>query len=409
MSNGDDILSQEEIDALMNQDDEENADNELELTEVEIDIMGEIGNIAMGSAATALYTLLDQKVEITAPAVEIKTFKEITEEYTRPCVLVKVKYKSGLEGINLLIINARDAAVIADLMMGGDGTNPAEELDEIHTSAVGEAMNQMMGSASTAMSSIIDDMVNISPPETEYLDLNDAVDAEGKYFASEEPLVTTSFQLKIGDLVDSSFKQLAPKAFTRELARTLMENESGLTAKDDNAQQQQVSSVKEGELSAATAEQAAGTGGEQQQPRTAARVQESTASGQDGQENQQQHRTDEAARSNRVEKEDKVGVQSAQFPDFDNGSAEPLPQNMELIKDVPLRVTVRLGKARMTIQEVLDLGEGSIVELDKLAGEPVNLYVNGKLVAKGEVVVIDENFGFRVKDIVSPMDRINNI
>src|SRR6056297_428379 len=116
MSKNNDILSQEEIDALMN---DKNSDNNL--NDDEIDVLGEIGNIAMGSAATALYSLLGKKVEITAPEVAILNFSEVTEDYNRPCVLVTVEYIEGLEGVNLLIIKEEDAAIIADLMMGGDG------------------------------------------------------------------------------------------------------------------------------------------------------------------------------------------------------------------------------------------------------------------------------------------------
>ena len=393
----DSMLSQEEIDALMNDENNDNDSSLEKLSEEEKDVIGEVNNIAMGSAATALYTILDQKVEITAPKVELITFEEITKEYDRPCVLVQVEYVEGLEGVNLLIIKEKDAAIIADLMMGGDGKDPDTELSEMHTSAVGEAMNQMMGSASTSLSSIIDGVVNISPPDAEYLDLNDALDDEEEYFAPDKTLVATSFNLKIGDLVDSRFKQLAPLDFTKKLVATLTDNnDGGLTAKDENKQQKEVSAVTEERVSNDSAENATQQNNQQQ---FAGQTQQPSGAAASTGNN----------RNSGVQRQDEVAVQSAQFPDFDQNSAQPLPQNMELIKDVPLQATVRLGKTRMKIKDILELGEGSIVELDKLAGEPVDLLVNGKLVAKGEVVVIDENFGFRVKDIISPMERINNI
>ena len=421
----DNMLSQEEIDALMNkkQDDGDDGDSEASetsndpfenLSDEEKDVIGEVNNIAMGSAATALYTILDKKVEITAPQVELISFKDITNEYDRPCVLVKVEYVEGLEGVNLLIIQKRDAAIIADLMMGGDGTDPDEELSEMHTSAVGEAMNQMMGSASTALSSIIDGVVNISPPNARYLDLNDAVDEDEDLFDPDEELVATSFNLKIGDLVDSTFKQLAPKEFTKELVATLTgKDNTGLTAKDDNKQQEQVSAVAEEksqeEAEKSTVSQKQSQSQQPQQQREQPQQQQQQQRQQPAAQQTQQGAAAANTGNRRVQREEEVAVQSAQFPDFDEDSAQPLPQNMELIKDVPLQVTVRLGKSKMKIKDILELGEGSIVELDKLAGEPVDLLVNGKLVAKGEVVVIDENFGFRVKDIISPMERINNI
>ncbi len=408
MSDDGKILSQAEIDALMNGSNDDEPDNRSVemITEEEKDVLGEIGNIAMGSAATALYTLLDQKVEITTPVVTVSTFGEIIEEYAKPCVLVKVEYIAGLEGANLLIIKDEDAAIIADLMMGGDGTNTDGKLDEIRISAVGEAMNQMMGSSATSLSSIIDEMVNISPPVSKHLKLNEAIGDEDINFQDDDLLVETSFQLKIGDLIDSSFKQLAPLEFTKKLVARLTNVDSGgLTAKDEISDEK----IEQEEVAAEEAlneELQTQTAPQQEQ-----RKQEINDQAASARNNVEQQKRDVAAADNtsREDTHDPVGVQRAQFPDFDHAATATLPQNMELIQDVPLQVTVRLGKSKMTIKDILDLGEGSIVELDKLAGEPVDLLVNGKLVAKGEVVVIDENFGFRVKDIISPMERINNI
>src|SRR6056297_3703498 len=244
MSNGNGQLSQEEIDSLINSGDDE-ANNDKHLTEDEADIIGEIGNIAMGSAATALFTLLNKEVDITAPKVDISTFKEIVAEYSEPFVLVKVEYIEGLEGLNLLILDSKDAAIIADLMMGGSGENVDEntELDEIHLSAVGEAMNQMMGSSSTSISNIIDKVVNISPPEPIF-DV-DTDEFENDYFDKDDSLVVTSFDLKIGNLIDSTFKQLAPLKFTKKLIKSLQENNEGLTAKSDNSMQSNISQVAE--------------------------------------------------------------------------------------------------------------------------------------------------------------------
>jgi flagellar motor switch protein FliN/FliY len=239
MSNGS-SLSQEEIDSLINSGDD-NENSEGQLTDDQIDVIGEIGNIAMGSAATALFTLLNKKVDITAPTVEISSFKKVVAEYTEPFVLVKVEYVEGLEGLNLLILDSKDAAIIADLMMGGSGENIEADakLDEIHLSAVGEAMNQMMGSSSTSISNIIDKVVNISPPEPIF-DV-DTDEFENDYFDKEDPLVTTSFDLKIGNLIDSKFKPLAPLKFTKKLIKTLQENNEGLTAKSDNSLQSSIS------------------------------------------------------------------------------------------------------------------------------------------------------------------------
>lgn len=397
-----DFLSQEEIDALMNKHEETDNDDKI-LTDEEIDVLGEVGNIAMGSAATALYTILDQKVEITAPKVSVESFSDISDQYHKPCVLVDVEYVAGIIGVNLLVIQKEDAAIIADLMMGGDGSDPDKELSEMHISAVGEAMNQMMGSASTAMSSLIDDVVNISPPNAEYLEMDQALDNE-KFFGPDETLVATSFALKVGDLIDSQFQQLSTIKFTKELVKKLTAEDDGLTSKD--------ASEPESDLEEQTSNV------EEESPAPAAKTAHQDSSSIDPGYNKQatgdQTRQQSAAQMDRVAQsgqvsQESVDVQKASFPDFDEPTSQPLPQNIELVKDVPLKATVRLGKAQMKIKDILDLGEGSIIELDKLAGETVDLLVNGKLIAKGEVVVIDENFGFRVKDIVSPKERLSSI
>src|SRR6056297_5060 len=243
MTNDGNFLSQDEIDALMNdeEDEESAAENEAaengataanisDLSSEEIDVIGEVNNIAMGSSATALSTLLDEKVDISTPEVEVLTFKQLIEEYDRPCVLVKVEYVEGIEGLSLLVIDTEDAAVIADLMMGGDGLEGMDQemLNEISISAVGEAMNQMMGAASTAMSNILDELVNISPPTAEYIDLDDVIEEGRDWFDPKEQIVVTSFNLKVGDVIDSTFKQLSSYNFVKNLADSLIKGETGL-------------------------------------------------------------------------------------------------------------------------------------------------------------------------------------
>ncbi|PTV93815.1 flagellar motor switch protein FliN/FliY [Halanaerobium saccharolyticum] len=414
MTNDGNFLSQDEIDALMNdQEDEESAaensaagSDDFNLNSEEIDVIGEVNNIAMGSSATALSTLLDEKVDITTPEVDVKTFKQLIEEYNRPCVLVKVEYVEGIEGLSLLVIDTEDAAVIADLMMGGDGLEGMDQemLNEISLSAVGEAMNQMMGAASTAMSNILDELVNISPPTAEFIDLDDVIEEGRDWFDPNEKIVVTSFKLKVGDVIDSSFKQISSYNFVKNLTESLLQGNTGLM---DNT-------IDEDEIEAEVKEEVDPTVKEEFQEPEASQTTQSSgreqASAQPRNNSARQAAQPRREAQNRnIEREEKVDVQSAQFPEFNEASSQPLPNNMELIKDVPLEVTVRLGKTVMKIRDILDLGDGSIIELDKLAGEPVDLLVNGKLVAKGEVVVIDENFGFRVKDIISPAERLSKI
>ena len=167
------MLSQDEINALLNGMDlsagDENGDNvpadsgsskagndadsvdDSLLSEVEKDAIGEVANISMGSSATTLYSLVNKKVNITTPVVSLAKWKNLLDEYERPCVFIQIKYTQGLDGTNILVLRDRDVKIITDLMMGGDGTNAGEgEISELHLSAISEAMNQMMGASATS-------------------------------------------------------------------------------------------------------------------------------------------------------------------------------------------------------------------------------------------------------------------
>jgi flagellar motor switch protein FliN/FliY len=250
----DDVLSQDEINSLLDDDDEneeetnqetpETTEEEIEntLSDMEKDAIGEVANISMGSAATALYGLLNQKVEITTPRVEVKKLDDLVKDYARPCVIVDVRYTEGLRGSNQLILEAKDASIITDLMMGGDGTAPPEELNEMHISAVGEAMNQMMGSASTSMSDFFEgDKVNISPPEAELLEVDEsAIDVEGA--SKGDTVVNIIFDLKIGDLIDSQIVQVMSVKFAKKLADGLLNPGGSETESNNSDQSEQKSS-----------------------------------------------------------------------------------------------------------------------------------------------------------------------
>ena len=417
----DDVLSQDEINALLDDDDddgdedegtEENEevtegadftpDEEIEdaLSDMERDAIGEVANISMGSAATALYGLLDKKVEITTPRVKVQRLGDLVDDYERPCVVVDVKYTEGLKGSNQLILEAQDSAIITDLMMGGDGTNPPEELSEMHISAVGEAMNQMMGSASTSMSDFFEgDKVNISPPEAELLEIDkSAIDIEG--VAEDEAVATIIFDLHIGDLIDSQIMQIMSIEFAKKLADALLnpgESESEPSIEEDNSSAQQQTQQTTGQAQAAQ-QQASQQVAQQQQT---AQQQQAAAQAQP----QQTQRNQGASPG--VQQED-VEVQDVELDEL-GGNGQRSTKDISLINDISLKLTVRLGKTEMPIKDILDLAPGSVIELDRLAGEAVDLLANGKIIARGEVVVIDENFGFRVTDIVSAEERLKKL
>lgn len=373
----DGMLTQEEIDALTGGNNSDSSTQQASdisesLTDAERDAVGEIANINMGTAATTLSTLLNNKVTITTPRVSYVTLNELSAQYDRPCVFIHISYISGIDGNNILILKEHDVKVITDLMMGGDGTNTEGELSELHLSAISEAMNQMMGSAATSLSSMLEKKVDISPPVASLVDLNDTIeDTELSNFLDGD-IVQVAFDMKIGDLVDSQIMQLYPFDFARELYKKFMGSEVEQTAAPASQpeQPQPVSPAPEPVPTPAPQPlQPQPVPQQMQQPQYAMPM-------------------------------PNVNVQSAQFQTFNTG-VSPLMQeeNIDLVLDVPLEVTVELGRTNKSIKEILDFSPGTIIELDKLAGEPVDVLVNGKFVAKGEVVVIEENFGIRLVEI----------
>lgn len=407
MTNNKDYLSQEEIDALLKQTTEEpSIDEETRemstddfLSTMEQDALGEIGNITFGNAATALSTLLGRKVEITTPSVSIVPREGLEEEFPHPHVAVHVKYVEGFQGINLLVIKTDDAQVIADLMLGGDGIVGEGELSEIHISAVQEAMNQMMGSAATSMSTIFNRMVNISPPGIDIMDLANGEGSDN--IPQEDVFIKVMFRLTIGDLIDSSIMQLLSVSFAREMITSLMggADEAAATLLEEPEAAVQPAS----HASPAVPEQPQQPVYEQppMQQQEPAHYRESAPA--------QQH-TPQPAYGQPPAAARNINVQPVQYANFgeEQGMHADEP-NLNMLLDIPLRVTVELGRTKRLIKDILELSQGSIIELDKLAGEPVDILANNKLIAKGEVVVIDENFGVRVTEIVSKADRITKL
>ena len=242
----DDLISQEEIDALLNgggdaAGDESAADASAAdasaategspsqegdtLTDIERDALGEIGNISMGSAATTLSVLLGHKVSITTPSVSVDTLSSIKDQYPMPYLIVEVGYTVGIDGNNVLAIQAQDASIIADLMMGGDGTSPTQELNEIHMSAVGESMNQMMGSVATSLSTMFNKKIDISPPKVNMIDLG-SEDTVTEIVGVDDPIAKISFRMEVDGLIDSEIMQILPIPVAQEMVGYLLNNES---------------------------------------------------------------------------------------------------------------------------------------------------------------------------------------
>ncbi|MFZ7131512.1 MAG: flagellar motor switch phosphatase FliY [Eubacteriales bacterium] len=357
------FLSQEEVDALLKK--RESVEDEFIIGDTEKDIIGEVGNISMSTAATTLSSVIGRQVLITTPRVSWIPFQQIIDECEIPKIVAMIEFKHGITGINLLMVDVKDATIIADLMMGGDGSNVKEKLSELELSAVAEAMNQMIGSASTSMATMIGKEVDILPPDVHLWDKNENIDY--KKITKTKNICKISFRLTVEGLIDSEIMQLYTAETVEDIVKVMVGGVNG-EQKIEKSPEPDVESMEE-------------------------RVYEK----------------DVDPHENPVE--EKITVQKPAFPPLSEAKKEPVkePRNLDLIMDVPLEFSVMLGKTRKTIKEILSFSNGSVVELNKLADEPLEIFVNGKLIAQGEVVVINENFGIRITNIMSKEQRVENL
>ena len=395
MSMSNNFLSQEEINALLSGEDtpssesgnttsDESKSDEEVITDIDKDLLGEIGNISMGSASTALYQLINQQVNITTPVVSVTTLREIKNGFETPNIVLDIEYVAGIVGRNILIIKIQDGLVISNLMMGGDGNvEDTHELSEIEISAVSEAMNQMIGSAATSMATMFGRKVDISPPTSKVVEdgsipLSDAI-------GEDEPIVRVSFKMTIGDIVDSNIMQIFPIKTAKNIVAIM-------TGEDKGEKVEKIESANEPIVNKGidTIPDPVHVEQPQYQP-------------------EPQYQMQPQYEQPMQRREQPVEVHSAAFEPLVPQSNVPPIKNIDLILDVPLDISVVLGRTKKSIQDILNLGTGSLIELDKLAEEPVEILVNGKQIALGEVVVVDENFGIRITNIVSSVERIKRI
>ena len=402
-----------------------------ELNEVEKDAIGEVANISMGSSATTLYSLVNRKVNITTPVVTLATWEEILTAYEKPCVFIQIKYTKGLDGTNILVLKEQDVKIITDLMMGGDGTNTEGELGELHLSAISEAMNQMMGSAATSLSTMLSTMIDISPPDSSLLDLSKFENGSDIAPFLGGTFVKISFRMQIGDdLVDSNIMQLYPIEFAKRIVDTFINKQMGDDGNSSAPAQESIDSyVPSSDGIADPAAQLTGMGmfdnGSQNTGMDMGMNMNQMNMGQMGMNpmmgmNQMgmnpmmgmnQMGMNPMMGMNQMgmnpmmgmgmQQQTPINVKPVQFQSFVGGGQDtPGGENINLIMDVPLEVTVELGRTSKSISEILNFAPGTIIELDRIAGEPIDVLVNGKFVARGEVVVIEESFGVRVTEII---------
>ncbi len=403
----DGFLSQEEVDMLLNSaatgnsgdvpeepSGEEQPGMQTEgITEEEKDILGEVGNISMSTAATTLSTLISHPVSITTPVVTWVPFNQLTHNLSVPKVVTRVRFESGIRGENVLLIDAPDASIIADLMMGGDGSNPQNELGEMELSAVSEAMNQMIGSASTAISQMLGKSINIAPPTITLWE--EEADVATDVIEDEEYVARIGFRLTVGSLIDSEIMQV----YTRETIDDIIGSMMGTLAEDEPEP------AAAPPVPPAPDPQAVQSDSDPD-PAPAVPPQEEQVASSTGPTRREAPRTDHVINEDPVY-EEPVSIQKPVLQQFEQQDGQNVPRNIDLIMDVPLEVSVVLGKTKKTIQEILALSRGSVVELNKFAEEPLHVFVNDKLIAKGEVVVINENFGIRITNILDVQKRVD--
>lgn len=378
------------------------------LSDTEKDAIGEIANISMGSAATTLYSLVNHKVNITTPIVSLSQWETMVGDYERPCVFIQIKYTAGLDGHNILILKEHDVKVITDLMMGGDGTNTEGDLSEIHLSAISEAMNQMMGASATSLATMLGKMIDISPPEATLVDLMTINGGQDIAPFLGGTFVKISFRMQIGELVDSTIMQLYPCDFARYLCNTFMNGGMNIEQESEPAPAPAAEAPAPAPAPMPSMPQPdmgmAGMGA----PMMGAPAPDMNMAGMYppyGMPMQQGYGMPPYGgmpmQPAPAPMAPAMNIQPAQFQSFTGGAAGAgAPANIDLIMDVALEVTVELGRTKKSISEVLDFTPGTIIELDKVAGEPVEVLVNGKMVARGEVVVIEESFGVRITEII---------
>ena len=387
------------------------------LTETEKDAIGEVANISMGTSATTLYSLVNRKVDITTPVVSLATWENVLEYYEKPCVFIQIKYTTGLDGHNILILKEHDVKVITDLMMGGDGTNTDGELGELHLSAISEAMNQMMGSAATSLSQMLGSMIDISPPEASLVDLQEFRMGEEIANFLAGTFVKIAFKMQIGDLVDSTILQLYPVDFAKDLVATFLGEAMGDSSVDSTPVTTPEPTPVAAPMPDMVPQMIPGMDSSMGQmpnmgmPGMMPGMDQTMGQmpnmgmpyyGYPGMPNMgMPGMMPYPGMPNMGMPAEAVNYQPAQFQSFST-NVNPVAgnENINLIMDVPLQVTVELGRTTKSIAEILDFSPGTIIELEKLAGEPVDVLVNGKFVAKGEVVVIEESFGIRVTEII---------
>ena len=382
---------------------------------MELDAIGEMMNISLGSSATAVSNMLNHRVDITTPTVSVVSIEDFTLGDLEPAIAVEIKYVSGLDGSNIMLLKRGDVITIVDILMGTETPDEEFKLDELTVSAVCEVMNQMMGAASTALSDFLGILVNISTPESYTLD--DLDEFKRNHFHSEcGMLVVVRFKLGIEDILESEFVNVMSIELTRELLKGFgltgnggekQQAQAAAPAPQPAAAQDSAAAMDQGMIDQLMNPQAAQPAPQQapvqpmqapqQQPMQQMPVQQPMQ-----QMPMQQPTYYPQQQPVYYQQPNLIQTNPVTLPTFDLGDrlGEEQAQNLEMIMSVPLQVSVEIGRTTQKVDEILSYSKGTLVVLDKLAGDQVDIFVNGLCVAHGDVVVIDDNFGVRITEVV---------
>ena len=451
---------------------------------MEIDAIGEMMNISLGSSATAVSNMLDHRVDITTPKVSVVDVKDFTIGKLEPAMGVEIKYVEGLEGSNIMLLRKSDIKVIVDILMGSETPDEEFELNELTISAVCEVMNQMMGAAATALSDFLGYPVNISTPTPFELENLDEFKKDHLPQGADQ-VVVVRFSLKIENALESEFMNVMSVSLAKELLR-------GLGLGDEDEKEAPPAPAPEPAPAPASDKDSGSGGGKQLSQAEIEALMAGNAGGGDtapASEPAPAPASDEDSGSGGGKQLSQAEIEALMAANMGGGDAAPAPapaaqpqpqaqpaaaampqqppmaaptpegmpaggymgypppmyypnypypygyppqaaptppepkvintkpvslqemdpisalgkeqaQNLDLIMGVPLQVTVEIGRTQRKVQEILEFSKGSLLVLDKLAGDQVDLFVNGKCIAKGDVVVIDDNFGVRITEIV---------
>lgn len=415
---------------------------------MEQDAIGEVLNISMGSSATAVSSLLDRQVNISTPSVSVREFHTLDYSAMEPALIVKIEYVEGISGNNVMVFRQRDIQIILNLLMGNDDPPSDDfEFDELSMSAACEVMNQMMGAAATALSEFLNRVVNISTPTASVVTSEDSYrDAIGVQEGDE--IVAVSFHIDIQDVMNSDFVSILTCSLAKEIVEQIMGNNQE-SLENIHAPAQPPAAVAAQEQSATSPQSA------MQPPAAAAALQPPVTQAAPPQPAMQQPAPAAMDMTAQQQAMQQVGMQPAYgmppygqmpygypmypmppYPQQAYGMQEPQPAtqkpinvqntqfpqftvqqtdsptsnaNMDLLMGVSLDVSVEIGQTKRKIKDIIDFGQGTVIELNKQAGAPVDIVVNGRLLARGDVVVIDDNFGVRITEIVGTKELMESL